>query len=157
MTTVTFKTPRGTDRTFIRLSQGAIITERGIRKAWFRVGQDLKRTANTEVLKKPKGGRTYIIRTASGRRRRHVASAPGETHANRSGRLRKAIEWRVRGDQLDFGYGIIGGSDSPDYASFVEEGTRRMKPRPTLRNSIESNRRNAEQHLAEAVEQEWRQ
>ncbi len=155
MTTISFKIPSKSDKVFFKLTTSRVIIERGIRKAWFRVGQDLKRTANTEILRKPKSGRTYIIRTPSGRKRRHVASAPGETHANRSGRLRKAIEWRVRGDQLNFGYGIIGGSDSPEYASFVEEGTKRMAARPTLRNSIESNRRNAEQHLAKAVQEEW--
>lgn len=152
--TITFTPSKNMDRTFVKLKSSAVITERGIRKAWFKVGQDVKRRANAEILRKPKGGKTYIIRTAGGRKRRHVASKAGETHANLSGALRRSIEWRVRGDQLDFGYGVV--KTAPEYASFVEEGTGRMGARPTLRNAINDTKRNAEQHLRDAVEKEFK-
>lgn len=100
----------------------------------------LKKRANREILHGPKTGRIYVIRTATGRRKRHRASAPGETHANRSGRLRRSLSWKVYGWQrAAFGYGVAvkASEAAPRYARFVEHGTRKMEPRPSLANAIE--------------------
>ena len=64
------------------------------------------------------------------------------------------MQWKVRGRDLDFGYGIAK-ANAPDYAPFVENGTTRMEPRPTLKNAIEENKRNAEQHLLFNVVKEF--
>lgn len=136
---ITITTDRRSEQTldFIQRVDGA--TRRSIRQAWFAFGKALLAEANTEILRKPKSGRTYIVRGPSGRKRRHVASAPGETHANLSGDLRRSLSWKVFGtDQMDFGYGVIPGrDDSPEYASFVEFGTSRMAERPSLNNAIQ--------------------
>lgn len=127
---------------FIRLLQTGKLTRRAIRQSWFEVGRDLKASANTEILRKPKGGRTYYIRGPSGRRRRHVASAPGETHANLSGRLRRSIGWQVHGwRSMEFGYGVD--KPAPVYGKFVENGTGKIKPRPSLGNAVRDIDRNA--------------
>ena len=139
---------------FLKLSRASRLTEFGIRKAWFAVGKDLIASANKAVLKRPRQGRVYIVRSPSGRRRRHRASRPGESHANLTGQLRKSIQWKVRGRDLDFGYGIAK-ANAPPYAQFVENGTTRMEARPTLLNAINENRRNAEQHLLNSVVQEF--
>lgn len=126
---------------------------RVIRRAFYFIGRDLKSAANKEILRKPKGGRTYIIRTRSGRRRRHVASAAGETHANLSGRLRRSLGYQVNGHtSLSFGYGVEPetrrqDSSRPFYGNFVEFGTRRMAARPSLQNAIRDTLRNSERHF----------
>jgi hypothetical protein len=67
-----------------------------------------------------------------------VASAPGETHANLSGRLRRSIGWKVSGThEMEWGYGVVQKKDeAPYYAPYVEEGTTRMDARPSLGNAV---------------------
>jgi len=128
-------------RVFLQLKTLEKMTERSIRHGFFDLGQDLKRSANKEILRKPKGGRVYIVRSrSSGRRRRHVASAPGETHANMFGDLRRSLGWIVRGaSQMEFGYGVD--RDAPDHAPWVENGTKNMAARPSLKNAVEGSDR----------------
>ena len=143
-----------------RLRNGDKLIRRGIRQGWYAVGDDWKSEANREILRKPKGGRVYIIRTAGGRTRRHTASAPGETHANLTGALRKALSWKVRGNgtELDVGYAVAGKTEAPPYAHAIEFGKTNapntIEPRPSIQNAIKATQRNAEQHLADAVQRE---
>ena len=53
------------------------------------------------------------------------ASKPGEPPRRRTGRLVRSLNYRVRRRPL----GVSLGADAP-YAGFLDEGTRRMKPRP---------------------------
>ncbi len=123
-----------TARTFDRLKSIVPRTRRAIRETWYGIGDDLEKRAAAEIRRTPKSGRIYIARR-SGRRFRHQASAPGETHADLSGALRKSISWKVRGNQeLIFGYGVTG--SAPKYADFVEQGTSRMAARPSLGNAV---------------------
>lgn len=148
--TVEFKAGRENRRIFDEFGNVDHNMRQSIRRGWFRLGQDLKTEANTEILRKPKGGRVYIRRDKRGRRRRHVASAPGETHANLTGKLRRSISWKVHGhEKLDFGYGIAttAKNKAPVYDKFVEFGTRIMEPRPSLQNAITATQRNAEDHF----------
>lgn len=150
-------TDRRNEREFARMRGIEQATRKGIRRAWFDLGRDLKGRANAEILRKPKGGRTYIIRTRGGRTRRHVASAPGETHANLKGRLRRSLSWKVHGvDSMDFGYGVstTAKNQAPEYAPFVEFGTRRMAERPSLDNAIKATQREAVQNFERAITQE---
>ena len=126
------------------------LTQRGIEFAGYMSGKMLVRATSEQILEKPKGGRTYVSRTRSGSRRRHVASAPGETHANFSGKLRRALDFKVTHTQLEFGYGVRRG-DAPDYAGFVEFGTGRMAARPSLQNGIKSQERNIEKNFEREI------
>lgn len=122
------------------------LSDRAAKQAWWHSGRDLRKAASDEILRKPKSGRTYIRRDRAGRRRRHVASAPGETHANMTGALRRSLDFKVRSSkQLEFGYGITRG-DAPEYARVIEFGNPRNKiqpsARPSLRNAIRATRRN---------------
>lgn len=151
---ITVTDPRGNRETFIELEHVEAGTKRSIRKAWFELADDLKDRAIQEIRRKPKSGRTYVVRVRGGRRRRHVASAPGETHADLTGALRRSISWQVRGyETMEFGYGIRG--SAPPWAPFVELGTRNMEPRPSLENAIDSTQANAEQHWQEAMFSEF--
>lgn len=124
------------------------VTMQSIRTGYLMLGRDLKATANREILTGVKTGRVYVRRDKAGRRRRHRASAPGETHANRTGTLRKSLGWKVNGARwLEFGYGVD--KSAPDYARDVEEG-RKNAPRPTLQNAINATTRNAETYVNHA-------
>lgn len=141
--------------TIIKLEKATDATLFGIRKALFSSGKDLIATANKAVLAKPRKGRVYIRRDAAGRRRRHVASLPGESHANQTGTLRRSMQWKVSDIELHFGYGVAKASE-PDYAEYVEFGTEvdgqvRMEARPTLENSVNENERNMDQHFEREI------
>jgi hypothetical protein len=147
------KADRQNKEVLLRVDQLGKRTAQGIREGFFELAKDLQQTANKEILRRPKGGRTYLIRGPSGRRRRHVASAPGETHANRSGALRRSMGWRVQGGHsMEFGYGVgYRAKPAPEYAVYVEDGTRDMAARPSLGNAVDITARNAEAHLLNGI------
>jgi len=158
MSDFSFKAGPEEGHVFVRLYGIQEATRRAIRQSWFTVGKDLQAEANHEILKGRKTGRLYSVKGSRGRSRRHRASAPGETHANLSGRLRRSISWKVHGtDSMDFGYGVstTQSNAAPDYASFVEFGTSRMDARPSLKNAINATQRSTEQALAGAAAREF--
>lgn len=111
----------------------------GYRIAFYNIGKQLTRYTREIIKKGPKTGRLYYI---AGRKKRHRASAAGEAPANLTGRLRKGVNFNVSGwDQMQFG-------DTVFYGKFLEEGTRKMKPRPHLSKSVDYNEPYAEQQLA---------
>jgi len=105
----------------------------GIRAGFFKVGSQLRYTARQQMLEK-KTGRLYRI---SGRSRRLRASAPGESPASRTGRLRRSIGYQVSGDSMQFGAG--GRGSGVNYANFLEKGTPNMEARPLLLNAVTKN------------------
>ena len=122
-----------------------------LHRMWASFGRDLVKTTNQEILRRPKSGRVYLIRLKNGTRRRHVASAPGETHANMSGTLRKSLGYKVKGiERMDFGYGASN-KVVPKHAIFVEKGTKNMKARPSLLNGHKAVIGRLNSHFEEAV------
>lgn len=132
-----------TDRRVIKKLIGLDnLTKQGIRQGMFDSGHGLIKSASTEILRKPKSGHTYIIRDKSGRKRRHVASAPGETHANLTGAARKSLSFQLKGvKSFEFGYGVSVGKNAPDYVEKLET------TRPSLQNAIRDQRGDMVQHL----------
>ena len=122
---------------------------RGVERAFWRVGRDLKAEVDRQVLRKPKTGRLYKV---AGKRRRHRASAPEQSHANLSGTLRKSTGFKVGSKSMDFGYGA-GRIRAPAYAQAIEFGRRDglIKPRPTLRHAISEELGNTIEHLGHYV------
>ncbi len=155
MSFITVKSNRSRAAKFFRdLEETELKTRRAIRMMWFDLGDDLLKNAQAEILRKPKGGRVYLIRGRGGRVRRHRASAPGETHANLSGALRKAVSWKVHGNgEMTFGYGL--NRSSPEYDEFVEFGTRRMDARPSLGNAVDSIQGHAQPRFGERMRREF--
>jgi len=146
-------------RTYAEIANLGKMGRRAIRQAWFRLGIDLRQAASREILRKPKGGRTYWIRIKGGRRRRHVASAPKESHANLRGRLRRSLSWKVHGaDSMEFGYGVstTAVNAMPRYGKYVEEGTTRMGERPSIGNAVAAVGDRAGRHFVQAFEAERR-
>ena len=149
---VKFIEQRQNDRIEDRINGIEKLTKRGIRQARFKVGHGLIDAASREILKGSKTGRIYIRRDRTGRRRRHQASAPGETHANLSGDLRKSLSFQIRGaDSMEFGYGVSSVKTAPPYAEWVEFGSKRMKARPSLRNAIRAEQGNTIQHFEREI------
>ena len=150
---ITFKSDRGLNsqtpaRLFRDLQGTEMDTADAVRETWRSLGFSLKTRANSEILRRPRKGRVYRIRGKNGNFRRHVASEPGESHANMRGDLRRAIAWNVHGNlDFSFGYGLNNQS-SPKYDEFVEFGTRRMAARPSLLLAIEHTQGNTQGHFA---------
>lgn len=139
---------------YIKIDNLNVQVAHGIRQGFFDVGRDLLNTASKEMLKGKKTGNVYIIRGPSGRRRRHKASAPGETPANLTGTLRRSLGWKARGvTELEFGYGVsdsrAAAQQAPFYADWMEFGTPKgkIKPRPGLGNAIKAVQKNIENYL----------
>jgi HK97 gp10 family phage protein len=121
-------------------------TRFGVEKALWQSGKDIQAEFSRQVLAKDKSGRLYIRRIRGGTRRRHRASAPGETPANRTGAYRKGISFTVDGaHQLTVG-------NTEEHALFLEVGTSRMQARPGLRNSIRSSERDIIRNLSTEIE-----
>lgn len=119
------------------------LTKSGIEYAAYMSAKSMRDSTSQEILKGVKTGRVYIRRDKLGRRRRHVASAPGETHANLTGKTRRSLGWKVNPTQIEFGYGVDR-NDAPPYAARLEFGDQAgpFKARPSLQNGIKSQRRN---------------
>ena len=123
----------------------AVAKQCGLLFGLYNLGKYLKKTINTDILKKDKRGRVYNLRTKSGRRRKHRASAPGQTAANLSGTYRKSVDFRVEGANfLEFGA-------SAPYAKFLELGTSKMAPRPGLQNAMRANYRNGRNRIERGI------
>ena len=137
-------------RALTRLMNNKRLTERGLTKAWELVGKDWQRTTAKEIRRKPKAGRLYTIEVPPGsqRFRRHRASAPGETHAEITGKLRRSLGRRRRG-HMDMTVGYL--NKPPPYGKDLEIGTPRVKSRPTIRNGMKAVIRNAQNYFGKQV------
>lgn len=147
---MTIKMDRKSRKVIVKISRLSKLTRSGVEFAAYTSGKGLVKTASAQILKKPKGGRVYIRRDSAGRRRRHVASAPGESIANRTGATRRSLSFKVNITRLEFGYGVDK-NDAPDYAAFPEFGTKRMRPRPSLQNAIKAERRNFQNNFEREI------
>jgi HK97 gp10 family phage protein len=124
----------GNARVFKITSRMTITSKTGMRQGLYKFGSLLRDDLRINILKKPKSGKEYLIRKG-GRRFRHIASADGETPASITGKLRKSVEFKVNGaNELRFGY-----DNSVEYGKYLEEGTRKMNPKPGLLNTINKN------------------
>lgn len=130
---------------FLCFSRHREMIYRGARMAFYDIGNENVKYTRMIILKGPKTGRFYRI---PGRKRLHRASAPGEAPANLFGKLRKGVDFEVRGNnQMEFG-------DTVQYGYWLELGSSRMEPRPHLMKAIKTNERYAEQRLGlEALKQ----
>lgn len=141
---------RANQQVFAQLNGLEDRTRRGVRRFWFALGKSLLKSFNAEVLRKPKSGRVYKIRRGKVRRR-HVASAPGESPANLSGNYRKSAGYQIRG-MMEMQFGA-----EAEYAGFLENGTSRMRARPGLGNAVRDTQGEAQLDAATLIERELTQ
>jgi len=93
--TVNFTENRQNNKVFGIIKDIPKLTKQGLRRGMFKAGHGLIGEASRQILKGDKTGIVYIRRDRAGRRRRHQSSAPGETHANLSGTLRKSLSFHL--------------------------------------------------------------
>lgn len=137
--------PEGNKRAIHSLENIAANTHFGVERSLWKSGKDILSEFSRQVLAKDKKGTLYVLRDRSGRRRRHVSSAPGQTPANRTGNYRKSGDFNVsNGNQLVFG-------NAAEYSGFLELGTSRMKKRPGLSNTIKATERDVIRNLATGI------
>lgn len=118
-------------------------TEEGIRLAMLEIGKHMRDDAKKYIEEEPKTGRLYNI----GRNKTHRASAPGESPANLTGRLKESIGYKTTGEELELGA-------KAKYSKFLEEGTSKIKPRPYLKRAIRENEKDAYNYLMQYLKQE---
>ncbi len=124
---IEIKTTKRTKTVLVTLSKHLDIHREGIRQAFYEIGNDVVREASRLILVGPKTGRIYGT---------HRASKAGEAPANQTGRLRRSGYYKVHSsNSMTVGFGA-------EYAAFLEDGTRRMKPRPFLIRAINNEARN---------------
>ena len=141
---------RGNQEIFRQIDNIEMLTTKGIRRGFYRLGTGLVKELRQVMLKKNKRGRVYTRRIRGGARRRHVSSAPGQTPASLTGNYRNNIGYQIRGaTQLEFGV-----RNGAKYAKFLEEGTGKMGARPGLRNTVKATRRNARTFFETALDSE---
>lgn len=109
---------------------GARLIDNGIKEALHEIGKLVKKELSEGIKNPPKTGRFYRHKG-----RLHRASVPrNEYPANRSGKLRRSITFRVNSPRkMTIGL-------SADYAEYLEEGTRNMEKRKLLGFTIKKHR-----------------
>jgi hypothetical protein len=106
-------------------------TETQLRLGLYDVGKQLRGTASENIKKKPRSGRIYKHKG-----RKHRASIPGESWANKSGEARRGLNYKVKSStELEFG-------NTVEHAAYMEFGTKNIQPRPAHLIAIRENNRN---------------
>ncbi len=106
--------------------------KKGAMKGLWYAGKELQREAQSKI--KDRSGKTGKYYKYKGRNIR--ASAPGEYPANRSGGLRKSLGFEVLGSEdMEFG-----SRSTIKYGKYLERGTRKMRRRPFLENTVNNNK-----------------
>ena len=144
------KIDRASKTAVFRLKNLDKLTREGREFAAYASGRGLVAATSVAILEKPRAGKVYVRRDKLGRRRRHIASKPGETHANQSGATRRSLSFKVSPNDLEFGYGVDK-NDAPDYAGFVNDGTIKMDARPGLEIAIKGQRRNMQNNFEREI------
>ena len=132
-------TPK-TREVVLKIPRHVRLHKRGMRKALNQIGRHVVLEDQRLIKSPPKTGRIYKFNG-----RDHQASAPGESPANRTGRLAGSARFATRNHQE-----MTVGEVAP-YAGFLEDGTKKMAPRPHLIKAVNANHRNAVKELEQAA------
>lgn len=137
------KATKGTKKTLISLGEHMFKHRKALRLALNETGSEVVNKMANFIFNPPKTGRIYIFNG-----REHQASAPGESPANRTGRLARSGDYKVK----SFNEMRVG--ETAPYAGYLEHGTRRIKPRPHLIRAVNANHRNTVRAIEEHVNRE---
>lgn len=118
---VTVTVHKRSKRVLIDLGRHDSFFRRGIRDALEDIGEIHKDEIIRLLETGPKTGRIY----KRPGRPDHQASAPGQAPASDTGDLVKSVDFEARDHELEVG-------DRISYGEFLEDGTKKMKPRPHI-------------------------
>lgn len=143
---------------FLQLDHLSSLSSKGIRSAFYQIGNSLQKASTALIDKQPKHGKVYKIKVG-GVTVLHTASAPEEAPASITYNLRKSIGYELQGaESLTFGskkttgLSLIGkGGFSVNYPKYLEEGTTKAAARPYLKPAIVENYRNIEFFFANEI------
>lgn len=116
----------GTSRSLFIISILDRLIQASLEAALPAVGDVVSRRLKYIISSGTRTGRRYYLKGIAYR-----ASAPGEPPANRTGRLLRSVGYRASGSHT-----LQVGEDA-FYARWLEEGTRKMAPRPHVRVAVE--------------------
>ena len=142
--TITVKISRKTREILIDIPQHMKKHRRGLENALYEIGADVIEETRRLIINGPKTGRIYSFRGG-----RHQASAPGEAPANRTGRLARSGDYKVKNwQEMTVG-------ETADYAKFLEDGTRgRIAPRQHLIRAVNNKAPDTQLTILENVDRE---
>jgi len=118
---ITIRVHKKTERVLIDVRNQTKLHRKGIIKAFSEIGQLVGDETKRIIESGSRTGRLYKFNGRS-----HVASAFGEAPADRSGKLKKSYRYMRNGSSS------MRVGETASYAKFLEDGTRRMKPRQHL-------------------------
>lgn len=116
---ITITASRKTKEVLIKIPGHLLRHKKALEKSLHEIGQDVVTEATRLINSPPKTGRKYPQLP-------NQSSAPREAPATQSGKLAKSGGYKVRNP-----YEMTVG-EKVDYAEWLENGTRKMKPRPHL-------------------------
>lgn len=132
-------TPK-TKKVLVEIPKSTRKFQGGIKDALHEIGPEIVRETKRLIETGKKTGRIYRIAGMD-----HQASAPTESPASVTGRLADSGDFKVREHvQMEVG-------ETVDYARFLEDGTRKMKPRQHLIRAVNGKARETESALYEHV------
>lgn len=113
----------------IALGRMLIIHDKNIRNAFSSHGKQCTTALKSLIMSGTRSGRIYSYNG-----RKVQASAPGEPPANRSGRLANSNYFKARSKELMIYNTAF--SKGAQYPSYLEEGTKKMDPRPWWKKTM---------------------
>jgi hypothetical protein len=122
---ITIKASQKTKEVLVKIPGHLMRHKKALEKSLHEIGDDVVKETVRLIKSPPKTGIHYPDLP-------NRSSAPGEAPANQSGDLAKSVDYIVRSP-----YEMTVGEEM-EYGKFLEDGTRRMKPRPHLIKAIQN-------------------
>jgi hypothetical protein len=141
---VTITQTPNTNKVLIDVTKLEGTTKRGLRNALNEIGSEGVRETVRLIKTGQRTGRVYRFRG-----RDHVASAPGEAPANRSGRLANSTGYKTKNHQeMTLG-------QEADYAGFLKVGRGKLKgPRDSIGMAVHNKAQDTVNTILEHVKRE---
>lgn len=143
--TFEIKATRGTKQMLIGINAHPFRHRKALRSALNEIGSEAVNTIANYIFNPPKTGRIYFYKG-----REYQASAPGESPANRSGRLAKSGGYKVRN------YQEMTVGETAEYAEYLENPKpgSRIKQRPHIIRAVKAKERDTVNTILEHINHE---
>lgn len=146
---ITITTTRETDHILLDIGKHSIKHQKALRLALNEIGSELVNKIANYIFRPPKTGRIYIFRG-----RKHQASAPGQSPANRTGRLARSIDYKVRSySEMVFGAKAFYGGYL-EHGTHNDDGSWRIQPRPYIIRGFNAVKKNLIRSILENIDRE---